>query len=485
MHARPVMMTRERRRRFDLIDYDIIDGWGTLFMCFWVLGILATPLLVWAIASARYTPTLLRESDSQEEDSAVGKNPPTRDIRFRDFATPYAIGLGSQAILAGPALWLSWSVADIPLVLSTVLALIWWMQLRRRGVKYAEVYALAGWIAPRLAWTATSLIYGNDFHWNDHAYEGIKFTFAAWMEIVGGETLSTLALILGSAPLLVALVLTKIRISWLQPRPIASLAFGYVAIFWVTHPFGVLHGLMATALIGFGVSMAYWQQRGAKLDRAVESGTNPVGERGMTVGHGQEPNWRSVAAIATATAIPILAIRLIGLDAADCIMLAVTWLPVLVVGLTSYLVMRKRSDVPSATRDISAGMVLALYVVGIATGLIWMFSGWSATAHETVGIFARYLGYDLVVSVAVLIIAAILVLRRRLMSYGAVILGLMWPMLLLFAFDFVGRGEALSRADWLVSWQPHHLVTTIILTYAVIWIMWRVFGPGSIAKARG
>lgn len=465
-----------------MIDYDVVDGWGTLFMCFWVPGTLATPLIVWAIASAGYTPTLLRAADSRDRDSAGGKDTSIRDIRFSDLATPYAIGLGLQAILAGPALLLSWSVADLPLLVSTVLALFWWLQLRRRGVKCAELYALAGWVAPRLAWTATSLIFGFDFHWNHDSYEGIKFTVAPWIDVVGGATFATWSLILGAAPLLAALVATRLRISWLQPRAVASLAFGYIAIFWLTHPWGELHSVLATALIGFGVSSAFLQQRGSQPLRAVESDANPVETQDLTVKRQRDPAFRTVAAIAVATATPILAIRLLGLSSNSFVALAATWLPVLCVSLASYLVLRKRSDAMSATRNVAAGMVLALYVVGIAAGLIWLFSGWTATAHETVRIYAMYLVYALLISSAVLIIASKLTLRGRLWRYGPVILGLMWPVLLLSAFDIGSHGASFAGANWSVSWQPHQLVNTVIVNIAVVWIMWRVFGPGSIAK---
>ena len=411
-----------------LLDH-LIEAIGyNILRCIGLPLALATPLIVWAISSSKSYPFLLSEKDYPDRDVRGGNYPIARDIRFRDLTTPYAIALGLQTILAGPALRISWSTADIPLVLSTILAIIWWVQLRRRGVKHAEVYALTAWIAPRLAWTATSMLFSGDFHWNVPGYDGLGFTFAKWSDIVGGETLPALALMLGAVPLLAALVAMRLRISRFQPLAVASLAFGYVAIFWVTNPFGALHSMLAMGLIGFGVSRVAWQQRETQRAQAAEATSNPANESDAIDGSERRAHVIAIADLGIAT---------------------------------------------------------VLCAVGISRGLIWLFSDWPVTAHESMFFYSVYLVYVIAAGVVILIIAAILALRRRLMRYGAVILGLMWPMLMLFAFDLVGRGEALSEADWLVSWQPHHLITTIILTYAMIWIMWCVFGPGSIGKRRG
>ena len=305
---------------------------------------------------------------------------------------------------------------ELVVAMATVACTLWWLRLRRQGVRHAEVYAITVWLLTRFAWSAVILMDANE----GSAFllcpaEEVRGTECGIVNQLGGTTYLIATGSVAFLASLTALILTRCPRLPFNPAIPLVLAWPYIGLFWFTAPLGFAHAAFTLAVVGYAISR---EMRRIESDGAF----------------GMSRSAESTTADSTAN-------RVFGM--------------VLSRG--------------SAPQVVSTYFFVVLGLVALIFGVLG-----SAANPPEFGLVEFVTVQAMSVGAGALVALLVLVRKGKAARYGAMLLGLIWMLLMVATYD----APNLTRIAPPWTWQQY--ISTTIAAGIVVATMWRVFGPGSI-----
>lgn len=355
---------------------------------------------------------------------------------------------------------------------STVACAMLWLRLRCYDVRYAEVYAVAAWMLPRLAWGVFVLVRaavtGDDLY--NFFLQEPSVSGSMLSDLFGGPLL--FAVVLAASSWAVGIALTAALRDDANARPLAmiSLAIPCVVYFWFVEPFGFAHAGFTLMVVGYAISR--------EMRRVYASlGGNPASDTRLAHAPGTAPLAASqltrldALLVSIAVAAAVLGIALIqSLDDANSEVVSIVgWVIVGTAAATAAAFMFARQR-----HTVMPTVVLMVVLCSIAI---------SALVRDVPRLLDTELWPDLLLFVLIQVLVAgsagvavtlTVWLKGVHLRYGAVALGVGALLILAWAFD-------IAQFDTeLVAWTFAQWFGVTIAVCLVIWAMWHVFGPGAV-----
>lgn len=359
-----------------------------------------------------------------------------------------------------------WVFAEQVLAAATVCCAIIWLRLRSGGTGNAEVYAMAIWIFTCIGWSVMIALDGPDF-------SGTRWTLGGGAiggdygiyNLFGGKMLTIVSASWALLVVIAALVLARLRHPPIDPFRVILLALPYLCVFWFTEAMGWFHMALAIAVIGYAISR---EARCIHDERTLSGGDEAHAN----------PSRFSLKGLSAATT------EKLGL--LSCISLLVTVLTI-AVGIACSL----SSSIEVAYRIALFGFAL------LASGLLqfWILNHifrrrevWKwvalhlvtgmAVVSGTYAVAAMQPGFtelQVVVTGGIALIAlAVLTVRGSDGRYGAMLLGSIFMLILVYTFDTQGVGSVGP------PWTFVQFAGTSVAAVTTLVIMWNVYGPGRL-----
>ena len=359
---------------------------------------------------------------------------------------------------------------------STVVCAMLWMRLRRDGVRYAEVYAIAAWMLPRLAWGVFVLVRaavtGDDLY--DFFLQEPSESGSMLSDLFGGPLL--FAVVLAASGWAVGIALTAALRDDVNTRPLAiiSLAIPCVVYFWFVEPFGFAHTGFTLMVVGYAISR--------EMRRMYASlGGNPASDTRLAHASGSAPLAASqltrldALLVSIAVAAAVLGIALIqSLDDANSEVVSIVgWVIIGAAAGTAAAFMfarQRHKDMPT--------VVLMIVLFSIALSVLLRDAPRLLNTEFWIDNSFNFLLFVLIqVIVAGCVGTAAVfatIVRGTQPRYGAVALGVGALLILAWAFDVAHFDTEL------IAWTFAQWFGATIAVCLVIWAMWHVFGPGAV-----
>ena len=334
---------------------------------------------------------------------------PPRGLRWSDVGVCSPISLLTLPVLSVAGLWLTQDVGDLLLTFSSIPCVLFWLKLRESNVLGAEVYALSTWILAYAVWFGGLVV----------------------IELFGVGPMSPGSSFIGFPPSMGALHFASVAygvigvavamlfVRWAPNSPFAMIVLlGWIPLgiaVWSFVFFGPVHLALAVMLAGYAIS------------RDVRRRTDDVA--GLPTGA-----WRHVG--------------------------RGDWFRNLGAQRTT------------ASTMLALAMLAAFLVVGA-----WTIAGFASLPWAGVGdsvLSWQFLYVQVVTVAAVALVAGVVAWKAgALFRYGAMLIGIGWPLLLSLAL--VPHRQFTESEPDLVGWIPVPFVMLLVL-----YVMWRVFGPGVV-----
>lgn len=355
---------------------------------------------------------------------------------------------------------------------STVVCAMLWLRLRRDDVRYAEVYAVAAWMLPRLAWGVFVLVRaavtGDDLY--DFFLQEPSVSDSMLSDLFGGPLL--FAVVLAASGWAVGIALTAALRDDVNTRPLAiiSLSIPCVVYFWFVEPFGFAHAGFTLMVVGYAIS------REMRRVYALTVGIQTSDPRLVS-----EPTFAPLATsqlsrldallVSIAIAVAVLGIAVIqGFDDANSEVVSIVgWVIIGTAAATAAAFMFARQR-----HKVMPTVVLMVVLCSITI---------SALVRDVPRLLDTELWPDLLLFVLIQVLVAgsagvavmlTVWLKGVHLRYGAVALGVGALLILAWAFD-------IAQFDTeLVAWTFAQWFGATIAVCLVIWAMWHAFGPGAV-----
>ena len=366
-----------------------------------------------------------------------------------------------------------WVFAEQVLAASTVGCAILWLRLRRRGTPNAEVYAMAVWIFVCLGWSAMIAIDGPvsfgprwSLGWTltgstvSHDY-GIYSLF-------GGKMLTVISAAWALIVVLTALVLAGYRCPPVNPFLVISLALPYLCVFWFTEAMGWFHMTLAIAVIGYAISREFRRIEDTKIppesipSHSIEDQIRP-GDLGA--GNSKRRGLMLSSALVVTT-LTIFGGSILSLSVSLGAVFQFSYIGLLLLATASLQIVILRRALPRH----AVWKWVALHIVGSMAVVAWIYA-LTATPPEFVEVQVAATG-----GIALITLLA-LALRGKDTRYGAMLLGGVFMLIIVYIFDFQGIG---------VIGPPWNFVQFAVISVAAavtLIVMWSVYGPGSSTES--
>ncbi len=354
---------------------------------------------------------------------------------------------------------------------STVVCAMLWLRLRRDGVRYAEVYAIATWMLPRLVWGTFVLVRaavtGDDLY--NFFLQEPSVSGSMLSDLFGGPLL--FAVVLAASGWAVGIALMAALRNDVNTRPLAiiSLAIPCVVYFWFVEPFGFAHAGFTLMVVGHAVSR--------EMRRMYASlGGNPASDTRLAHAPGSAPLATSQLSrldallVSIAIAVAVLGIALIqSLDDANSEVVSIVGWVIIGTAATAaaFLFLQRRHEVMPT-------VVLMVVLCSIAISALVRDVPRLPDAELWPDLLLFVLIQVLVAGSAGIVVMLTVWLKGVHLRYGAVALGVGALLILAWAFD-------IAQFDTeLVAWTFAQWFGSTIAVCLVIWAMWHVFGPGAV-----
>ena len=395
-----------------------------------------------------------------------------RRLERRDLLNWLGIALGVMplamlvAISAVQWYWV-WALFGV----STVLAVKWWQRLRREKVRHAEVYAIAGWLLPRVVWGVFVLVNAvlneGDIYWFFNQEPDVE------AKVFGGTLVLAAALAYTVAVALMAVRFAVSEVRRVDPLRVMALAVPAIVLFWFVEPFGFAHLGFTTMLVGYGISSEMgrrWfegvEQRRAMATRMVVAVTGT--DRFRNAGPGIAT---VVIAAAVASGLVVALWEFTTVSTTDAVV--ASWVVLVAVAVVAVGVNSRTGSGAGRLIVPAMAVIAAVAIVALRWYVPYLFE--DAVGRDV----AATEGYVLtqIVSVnAVWLCGLVVVMAFGMGSrYGAVCLGS--GSLLLYAFAYNIPTSGFSSP----SWAFEQWFSATLSFSGIVWAMWRVFGPGADA----
>ena len=422
----------------------------------------------------------LRASQEDEPEHGLGAVTGPRTIQRADlrnkvavvaFIIPIAV-LVAMSIFAYYWVWTLFGV-------STVVCAMLWLRLRHDGVRYAEVYAIAAWMLPRLVWGAFVLVRaavtGDDLY--DFFLQEPSVSGSMLSDLFGGPLL--FAVVLAATGWAVGIAVTAALRDDVHMRPLAivSLAVPCVVYFWFVEPFGFAHAGFTLMVVGYAISREMRRISASPGDASVSGTPDTSTQKPGSIASSELTRLDAVLiCIAVAAAVSGLAL-IQSLDGTNSQVIGIVgWVIIgTVAALAAALVLAQQRHQTSP--------VVALVIV-LTTIAVSVLVRDVPRLLDTEFWIDNSFNFLLFVLIQVLLagsvgIAAMLTvwLQGVHLRYGAVALGVGALSMLAWAFDVAHFDTEL------VAWTFAQWFGATIAVCIAIWAMWHLFGPGALAQS--
>ena len=394
------------------------------------------------------------------------------DLRNKTAVVAFIIPVAVLFAMSIFAYYWVWTLFGV----STVVCAMLWLRLRRDGVRYAEVYAIAAWMLPRLAWGVFVLVRaavtGDDLY--DFFLQEPSVSDSMLSDLFGGPLL--FAVVLAATGWAVGIAVTAALRDDANTRPLAiiSLSIPCVVYFWFVEPFGFAHAGFTLMVVGYAISREMRRISASPGDASV-SGTSDVStQKPGSIASSQLTRLDAVLiCIAVAAAVSGLAL-IQSLDGTNSQVIAIVgWVIIgTVAALAAALVLAQQRH------QTAPAVALAIVITSIAVSVqvrdvprlldtdFWIDNSFNFLLFVLIQVLVAGS-----VGVAVMLTVWLKAVHLR---YGAVALGVGALLILAWAFDVAHFDTEL------VAWTFAQWFGATIAVCIVIWAMWHVFGPGAV-----
>ena len=419
----------------------------------------------------------LRASQEDEPEHVQGSVTEPRAIQRVDLRNKVAIValiipaavLFAMSIFAYYWVWTLFGV-------STVVCAMLWLRLRRDGVQYAEVYAIAAWMLPRLAWGVFVLVRaavtGDDLY--DFFLQEPSESGSMLSDLFGGPLL--FAVVLAASGWAVGIAVTAALRDDVHMRPLAiiSLAIPCVVYFWFVEPFGFAHAGFTLMVVGYAISREMRRISASPGDASVSGTMDASTQKPGSIASSQLTRLDAVLiCIAVAAAVSGLAL-IQGLDGTNPEVIAIVgWV---IIGTaaaagTAFVFARQRHEIaPTVSMMIVipsiAFSVLVRDVPRLLDTDFWIDNSFNFLLFVLIQV--------LVAGSAGIAVMLTVWLKGVHLRYGAVALGVGALAMLAWAFNVAHFDTEL------IAWTFTQWFGATIVVSVAIWAMWHVFGPGAV-----
>lgn len=388
---------------------------------------------------------------------------------------------------AAISLEITWLLSLVPLWAAPVVAGLFWLRLRRQGVRSAHAVAWAALTAPSFAWILYLIPRMGEFQWQSRDWAGylmhqyVARTFAVLPADLENAALVALALLAGAV---VASRVIGLR-EFIDLLLLATVpAFVLVTL---SMPIGFVYLAWCLAVVGFWVARSDSPSRDADAVLPIERlGRSLALPKGTVVGrHDRWQTLRLSVALALTSALvlgawsvlpPDIGIRAIG-----------EWVSIISISAYGTARLRRSMDMREAAGVAVLSQVAAITMLVVASDVAHLVgNGFPERLSRAGSIPGRsLLETDNSIQVEPQILGAIvlafvvsLVLSGGTRRYGALLVGAAWPMIGSLVFK-ANELELLERG-LPVRWETSQVWGAAIGASVVLAIMWRVFGPEGV-----
>ena len=359
-----------------------------------------------------------------------------------------------------------WVFAEQVLAAATVCCAIIWLRLRRRGTPNAEVYAMAVWILTCVGWSVMIALDGpTSFGTRWTLVGGTIDSDYGIDNLFGGKMLTLISATWALVAVSTALVFAGLRRPPIKPFHVILLAIPYVCVFWFTEAMGWFHMALAIATIGFAVSREVRRMEDDRIRRggSQESGTGVrVHLSGLSAVLTEQNGRLSCAAVL----VTLLTIAIgIACSLASSIEVgyrfAILGLTLVSTASLQFWILNHVLRRRAIWKWVALHLVFSMAVVTVTYALAAMRPGFMELQVAATGGIAA-------------VALVVLTLRGNDRRYGAMLLGSVFMLLLVYTFDTQGIGP---------PWTFVQFAGTSVAAVATLCIMWSVYGPGSSTES--
>ena len=362
---------------------------------------------------------------------------------------------------------------------STVVCAMLWLRLRRDGVRYAEVYAIAAWMLPRLAWGVFVLVRaavtGDDLY--NFFLQEPSVSGSMLSDLFGGPLL--FAVVLAATGWAVGIAVTAALRNDVNTRPLAiiSLAIPCVVYFWFVEPFGFAHAGFTLMVVGYAISREMRRISASPGDASVSGRPDAPKEKPGSLASSQLTRLDAVLiCIAVAAAVVGIAVIQSLDDANSEVVSIVGWVIVgtAAAATAAFMFARQQHKVmPTVVLMVVLGSIAISALVRDVPRLLdtdfWIDNSFN---------FLLFVLIQVLLAGSVGIAAMLTVWMQDVhLRYGAVALGVGALSMLAWAFDVAHFDTEL------VAWTFAQWFGATITVCIAICAMWHLFGPGALAQS--
>ena len=418
---------------------------------------------------------LRASSDGAERVQSVATK--LRTIQRADFRNKVAVvafiipvaALFAMSIFAYYWVWTLFGV-------SSVVCAMLWLRLRRDGVRYAEVYAIAAWMLPRLVWGVFVLVRaavtGDDLY--DFFLQEPSVSDSMLSDLFGGPLL--FAVVLAATGWAVGIAVTAALRDDANTRPLAiiSLSIPCVVYFWFVEPFGFAHAGFTLMVVGYAISREMRRMSASPGDASVSDIPDASTQKPGSIASSQLTRLDAVL-ICIAVAAAVVGIAVIqSLDGTNSQVIAIVgWVIIgtVAAAVAAFVFARER-------HEIAPTVVVMIVIPSIAISVLvrdvprllytefWIDNSFNFLLFVLIQVLLAG-----ITGIAVMLTVWLHGVHLR---YGAVALGVGALSMLAWTFDVAHFDTEL------VAWTFAQWFGATIAVCIAIWAMWHLFGPGAV-----
>ena len=423
------------------------------------------------------TPEAAETTPPGEPESVAQVAPEPRALQRADFRSRVAIvALAMPAVVLLAMSLFAYYWVWVLLGVSSVVCAMLWLQLRRERVQYAEVYAIAAWFMPRVAWGVFVLVRaavtGDDLY--DFFLQEPSAADSMLSDIFGGPLVFAVVLV-GTIWAVGTAVTAALRDDvGMRPLLMVTLAIPCAVYFWFVEPFGFGHAGLTLMVVGYAISREMRRKAGlhdGALSSAIPTEYAPKSESAIAL-----PLSRTDAVlIGVAAALAVASVTMVGqLDGANSEVVSIVgWVIIgtAAAAAAGVVYARGRTERAPFVRVMTALLAIAASVLVRDVPAMLGTDFWVDNSFN----FLLFVLIQVLVAGTVGILALVAtIIRGAHLRYGAVALGIGALSILAWAFDVADFDSEL------VAWTFTQWFGATIAVCVVLWAMWHLFGPGAV-----
>lgn len=363
---------------------------------------------------------------------------------------------------------------------SSVVSAMLWLRLRRDGVQYAEVYVIAAWFMPRVAWGVFVLVRaavtGDDLY--DFFLQEPSVEDSMLASIFGGPLIFAVVLVGAGWAVGTALVAALREDTTMRPLTLIMLAIPCAVYFWFVEPFGFSHAGLTLMVVGYAVSRE--MRRRANLHDGAQLSAMPADHVQKSESSMAQSLSRSEAVlVAVSAALAVSAVALVGqLDGANAqVVSIVSWVIIGTAAAMAAGVVYARGRKERAP-FVAVMAVLLSIAVSVLVRDVQSLLGTDFWIDNSFNFLRFVLGQVIVAGTVGIAVLVATIMKGAHLRYGAVALGIGALSILAWAFDVADFDSEL------VAWTFTQWFGATIAVCTVIWAMWHLFGPGAVQPVK-